>query len=139
MANALLALTDHSPGAPTVDEVTITLTTLVVTAVHIVVAGLAIWGAVTYHFWPVKLSLGVVAINICLSIVVGTVQLVQDFNTVGLILLPVKFVIQDVFFWTPMHGFLKEFERDASSYEATAVEEPDADPPVNERSGLELV
>ena len=89
--------------APTADERLYLKVVEVVTALLVIIAALAVWGACTYRGWPVMLSLGWTIINMTLT-AIGSFLLVFDtgnlFALVGILI----FLIQFSCLFMPMYG-----------------------------------
>ena len=78
----------------------------IVTIIH----ALAVWGACTYHRWPVILALGLVSIGMVLG-VVSTVVLLAYGDVAGLRRGIIGLWIQYKLFYSPMDNFLDECDR----------------------------
>jgi len=101
---ALIGLNDHTANAPNELERKLLITALVSCLFQVPIAGLAIWGAVTYRTWPVKIQLGWLSIGI---IVLSFTGVVISHNP----LLIVPILIQILLFWMPMYSFVVEYRQ----------------------------
>jgi hypothetical protein len=109
---ALIGLFDHSANAPNDLERKLLMTIIVGSLFQVPIAGLAIWGAVTYRTWPVKIQLGLLSIGIVLSFT-GVVISRQN----ALLIVPT--LLKILLFWMPMYSFVVEYRQ--HPYEAARL------------------
>ncbi|CAJ1912079.1 unnamed protein product [Cylindrotheca closterium] len=83
----------------------------VITALFIIIAALAIWGACSYRGWPVMLSLGWTTVNMIITAITSFIVVFNTGSAFFLVRGFVMFLIQFSCLFMPMYGYVKEYEK----------------------------
>jgi hypothetical protein len=133
-------LNDTSRNAATDTERVYLKAVVSIMAIQIILSSTAIWGLCTYRGWPVMLSLGWMSMGIALGTAGGIGVVFMTGNVVVLLHVAVSLFIQLQFFWAPMNGYIKEYEKlKESKFSYEGAESGGAFPDKTETQSLEMV